>query len=929
MKINRYAWLLLLSLVLASAVFNAVAFAGTTPGAATEKNKMNKVTYPDNMFDLRYHDVGQLYLPITNYGIHGLEIAGGAAGGIWPKGSAQAYIFGAGIWIGANMDGNKNVSCGYNPNSGSSELVPGWVLDPDHNYTTVTDPGTGEVYTPQNVRMLMSTDYPYQIEELELPEWPFGYFNPITGDTVATWAEAGDGYQPVTISVQDSYAQFSDVDQTYKFDSNADINHIFITQTGYAWNYSFNQDFLFLTWDIEYRNPEPGNAALDTLQGVYLAVVCDPDIGNADDDMVGFDEAHNMAYTYDFDGNEADWATAPGYLGYDFLESPINPATGEQVGLTAFRIFTIDVDPGTDVERYDVIAEDGAFDEDTSPADKRFAMPTGPFDLPTGEPKRVVAAMICASNFESLIASSELAQSMYDLGWVSPAPPPQPVVSWVPGAGKITLYWDDVAETTPDPVSGEIDFEGYRVYKSRTGVGPLGDWDVADPTSEWQLIAQYDLADGITNVGSVNVLDAYNSDHPDAKYLGDDTGLVHSYVDEEVIDGVEYHYAVTSYDRGTLVVRSLESGLILGKNRVLATPGLTTLGYEEPTVVEVTHVTGRATAELPEVTIVDWQLVQDETYTITFDDSTYDELRVTIVNSSGEVLVDNSDHIEEEGYNTFDGLDVFVNVESAIGLKEAIWTDETRVAGSSDCSWEFEATTFIDPRPDIYEIRFVSDPSEYTQCTYPPTITLPFQIVNTETGEIARVSIFSQATTDTTDEMRNTWTSGDPLRVIEEYQGSPFKITWEMVLIRPDSGEVVDYEPGDILRVIPATDISSEDVYSFTTQASDAVVTSEAALSDIKVVPNPYIVRNVWEVSPDYAKIMFTHLPENCTIRIYTMAGDLITTLIHGDAEDEGPGYEWWDLLTENEQKLVSGIYIYYVEAPGIGERVDKFAVIR
>ncbi|OQX95132.1 hypothetical protein B6I21_07025, partial [candidate division KSB1 bacterium 4572_119] len=392
MKRHSQWWLFLLILVTAVFIISIGSSQAATKNSK-QKTQLFKPTFPDNMFDLRYHDVGQLYLPITNYGIHGHEVSTGTAGTIWPRGSGQAYIFGGGIWIGAIKDGNRFVSVGYNPNSGTSELVPGFEYDDTHNYA----------FDSERVRVLMSTDYPARIEEENLPDWPSGYYHPDPdgdpetndADTVATWAEAGEGYRPVTVSVQDSYAWFSDADQTYKFDQGAQTLGIQIIQQGYSWNYFFNQNFVFLTYDIINASDEP---LLDT----YLAVVVDPDVGEAEDDMVGFDEIRNLGYTYDDDGREAGWSTAPGYLGYVFLESPVDPATGEQLGLSAFRIFTLDVDPGTDVERYEVMSDNGTFDVDSSPEDKRFCMPTGPFTLNPGDTARVVVGVICARDLEAL-----------------------------------------------------------------------------------------------------------------------------------------------------------------------------------------------------------------------------------------------------------------------------------------------------------------------------------------------------------------------------------------------------------------------------------------------------------------------------------------------------------------------------------------------
>lgn len=38
----------------------------------------------------------------------------------------------------------------------------------------------------------------------------------------------------------------------------------------------------------------------------------------------------------------------------------------------------------------------------------------------------------------------------------------------------------------------------------------------------------------------------------------------------------------------------------------------------------------------------------------------------------------------------------------------------------------------------------------------------------------------------------------------------------------------------------------------------------------------------------------------------------------------------WWDpMLTMNQQQIASGVYLFHVDAPGIGTYVGKFAVVR
>ena len=97
-------------------------------------------------------------------------------------------------------------------------------------------------------------------------------------------------------------------------------------------------------------------------------------------------------------------------------------------------------------------------------------------------------------------------------------------------------------------------------------------------------------------------------------------------------------------------------------------------------------------------------------------------------------------------------------------------------------------------------------------------------------------------------------------------------------------------------------------------------------MSKIRVVPNPYKGTALFE-SRYEDKIMFTNLPPACKISIYTVAGDLVDTIYHGD----GYGDELWSLISRNNQKVVSGLYMFVVEreVPTYDKFVGKFVIIR
>ncbi|HFE53535.1 MAG TPA: hypothetical protein ENK07_08825 [Bacteroidetes bacterium] len=62
-------------------------------------------------------------------------------------------------------------------------------------------------------------------------------------------------------------------------------------------------------------------------------------------------------------------------------------------------------------------------------------------------------------------------------------------------------------------------------------------------------------------------------------------------------------------------------------------------------------------------------------------------------------------------------------------------------------------------------------------------------------------------------------------------------------------------------------------------------------------------------------------------IKIFTVRGYLVDELIHDTGIEDGS--ESWDMLSKDGMEIAYGVYIYHVEAPGLGEKVGKFAVIK
>jgi hypothetical protein len=133
----------------------------------------------------------------------------------------------------------------------------------------------------------------------------------------------------------------------------------------------------------------------------------------------------------------------------------------------------------------------------------------------------------------------------------------------------------------------------------------------------------------------------------------------------------------------------------------------------------------------------------------------------------------------------------------------------------------------------------------------------------------------------------------------------------------------------------------------------DLPFSASQELGQVLVVPNPYRVdeeytyeNGGWEGLARYwdenkRMIKFIHLPKGeWTMRIFTLAGDLITTVSNTRASGYIQGNKWmedyeeergeinWNLLSESNRALASGVYIFSVESD-LSRQIGKFVLIR
>jgi hypothetical protein len=113
-------------------------------------------------------------------------------------------------------------------------------------------------------------------------------------------------------------------------------------------------------------------------------------------------------------------------------------------------------------------------------------------------------------------------------------------------------------------------------------------------------------------------------------------------------------------------------------------------------------------------------------------------------------------------------------------------------------------------------------------------------------------------------------------------------------------------------------------------------------LGKVAVVPNPYRTDKDYtlesggyegpagEWNENLRKVKFINLPDVCTIRVFSLAGDLIRTINHDGRNASGfpRGDADMTLVSDSNRALASGIYIFTVDSE-FGTQTGKFVIIR
>ncbi|MBN2011668.1 hypothetical protein JW960_20230 [candidate division KSB1 bacterium] len=641
------------------------------------------------------------------------------------------------------------------------------------------------------------------------------------------------------------------------------------------------------------------------------------------------------------------------------------------IGLTAaVQIPVGDISYNSTPDRYlfDYFMTPGSFDLPRPTGEYDTFVSSGFFPLDPGQRQRMAISVAISAggqsrdeDINSVIGKLGESRKAYEADYQFAKAPTQVTLTAVPGDGEVTLYWDEIAEYSRDRYIADIggiaeDFEGYRIYRA-TDPAFLDAKIITDGFGVARLykpIAQFDRKDGITGFDPVG----FNGIQ---FYLGDDTGLVHSFKDQGLVNGQRYFYAVTAYDFGfpaadiapsetpISIDVNLQGDIRTGTNVKVVVPAAKAAGYMPAEVESFTHATGSATGEIQLEVIDPANIQHGHTYKITFEDTlktgkdtdtlTTKNFTVTDITGPETIVIDKSTLIhEDDEIPVFDGVQLTLINEKNVSL-DAVKSGWNR---GEIYPFVFSPVTFIgvkgEKRPNDYRVIIGDVGVSASKDTSIGFFKLPskqvnFQVFNIISGNPVE---FAFAELDGSDgrlsvdprDADNT----DIIMLLEPNQTGKLVYTWQIYLNLKPNGE--NPAPGDTLNIYLKKPFLTQDSYRFTMKgAMTSKSLAKRELDDIRVVPNPYIATVSWEPKNTYRsgrgprEIHFINLPNICTIRIYDVNGTLVDKLDHETTIENGA--EVWDVLSREGLDISYGVYLYHIDAPGIGQKTGTFAVIK
>lgn len=734
----------------------------------------------------------------------------------------------------------------------------------------------------------------------------------------------------------------------YSLDSLGETHAV---QQGYGWTGDENMNwagYSDLNLNGSWDNGEPLN----------------DDVGT--DGLGPFDAAYPGP---DPDGSQGDGRPEQGEPNFGILDKD----ESDQIGLTGFNIFPVHfyelhndeqnwqvLTTPTDTTGFQQLNDVNLGMYFSAGARPQGTFPGNLFPLKRLGTERFSMAMLFGNDRDDLVRRKKTVQQIYNANYRFAKPPDRPRLTAVPGDRKVTLYWDDKAELSYDPFLREHDFEGYRIYRS-TDANFLESFLITDAYGKKTYrkpIAQFDLKDGKKGLHAIDV----NGVKFD---LGNDTGLRHTYIDTDVQNGQTYYYAVVSYDYGlvTITATGQQDGIspsectsivnadISGNvktdiNTAVVVPRAPTAGYVPAGVDgEILHA-GPGSGRVDVAVLNPDSLRDGHQYRISFtnnapfQDSPTPAFKFTD-ETTGRILVENKPVVAiGEETSIVDGVIGYVYNDSTVEINASRtkWNVNGPNAITRVRLDETGATLLNVKYPADFELRFSASVVDTStgQLFFgsPPAKPVKFTVWNLTENKKAQF-LFYDADGDTN------FTIGDRILIVhgdslgKRAESGNYRRSWNIEMFRDSLLPTLQLpNPGDVLTIATLKPFRTGEAFQFKIRAPQTdLKKAKNDLEKIAVVPNPYVGAASWEppnlfrAGRGERRIYFVNLPAKCTIRIYTIRGALVQTLEH-DAGVQN-GQESWNLVSKDGMDIAYGVYIFHVDAPGIGERIDKFAIIK
>ncbi|MFQ5606339.1 MAG: hypothetical protein ACE5GA_00205 [Candidatus Zixiibacteriota bacterium] len=859
------------------------------------------------------HDKGNIATTVDNWGLIGgysFISEEDFPSGEWPRNSQHSYIAEIKYWMGAvNTIGDTilaNTADDFQPMS--SLLTGSKALD-----ILLSTDSASYAFNPADTigAGVGSPALGWRVWNSDSSAW---VYNQVFSSTASSFFPGGP------IAVQESHYRFNDAAR------GVPALGLELTQTIYQWNFCYNENFFFVVLNIK-------NTSAENYPNFAFGIYSDFDVGGFHaqtgengrlNDMVGFDSANGLAWTYDVTGWDAGWNAETGVMGTKYLQTP------DSIGMTAFRTELWDnlpLDPNEDAARFELISAN-TFDAPLPPNDQIYIQCTNGINLTAGKTVQVIYAIVAGADEAEFRANADLAQTLFDNFFVGPLPPPTPTLSARNADGRVYLDWDNIAESFVDPLSAKQDFLGYKLYRSED-FGLTWGKAVTNISNSCQ-------SEDFETVASFRVAAA-----------GDP--VTHTYIDTGLINGKEYWYCLAAFDAGDTAVPIDPLQNSFGtpgsdRNVIRAIPSTNPAGYfSAQSTVFRTQTPDSSHGNIWPI-LLDPVAAGSSIYKVGFREDDFQTFWALTDSITGDTLL--ADQTLQFDYMSAVPDSVVGFFPIARGLRVAVFNGDRIPSARAQTVFAGPDTTlFIDVdygmtvvafglpasaagsdkhfRAD-YEIRFTAGGSVGADAFDGVTpVTLPFEVWNVTSNQQVHTEILDWTANGVFDAA-----DGDGIAITNfPYDGASHPEAWpdyHVWMFSFDVTAAANVATGDVFTVSGAPVNGPSDEFFFTPDGINLTLAANQ-LSNIRVAPNPYLARaDLWESSGNPTQLNFIHLPGQCQIRIYTLAGDLVNTIDH----NSGLGDESWNLISSSGQLVASGIYLYHVSSSA-GEFLGRFAVIK